>query len=200
MARVDQLSDAWEGVLGAREGPVEHRIFVNCWTAQDSESHAMWRIFCQSSEGVAIQTTLSKLKSSVEHFPVLPVKYVTTRPPRGGALPPLELATRKRKPFQYEKEHRIVHVPASAARGARFAPPPDDANHEGSALIVTELYGFPLSWDPDKWVETVLIHPGADFTFHYVVKAVVDALAPTLSNRIRRSGMAARPPKVTRIE
>ena len=34
MSRVDQLGDAWEGVLGASDGPVERRIFVNCWTAK----------------------------------------------------------------------------------------------------------------------------------------------------------------------
>jgi hypothetical protein len=41
----------------------------------------------------------------------------------------------------------------------------------------------------------VLIHPGVDYTFRYVVEAVIEALAPRLKSRIRLSGMAARPPK-----
>src|SRR6267142_1602388 len=104
MSRVDQLGDAWEGVLGAGDGPVERRNVVNCWTAQNSESHAMWSIYCDSKEGVAIQTTLSKLRSSVGRFPVLPVKYVNSGSFSGSEITPLELAVRKRKPFQYEKE------------------------------------------------------------------------------------------------
>jgi hypothetical protein len=198
MSRVDQLDDAWEGVLGAGDGPIERRIFVNCWTAQNSESHAMWSIYCTSKEGVAIQTTLSTLKRSVERFPVLPVKYVDPASISETEITPLELAVRKRRPFQYEKERRIVHVPDKPRRTA--APPPspegdDEADEQGDIVIVTELYGFPLAWDPEKWLEAVLIHPGADHTFRYAVDAVVEALAPSLKNRIRSSGMARRPPK-----
>lgn len=195
MSRVDQLGDAWEGVLGAGDGPVERRIFVNCWTAQNSESHAMWSIYCNSKEGVAIQTTLSKLRSSVGRFPVLPVKYVNSGSLGGSEITPLELAVRKRKPFQYEKERRIVHVPDKPRR-MPISPPVDDANDQGGVLVVTELYGFPLPWDPEKWLEAVLIHPGADYTFRYALEAVVEALAPNLKGRIRLSRMAARPPKI----
>ena len=85
MCRVDQLDDAWEGVLGAeRQAATEglrRRIFVNCWTASNSESHAMWSIYCSSKEGVAVQTTLSKLRTSVasvSQLKVLPVTYVNS--------------------------------------------------------------------------------------------------------------------------
>ena len=199
MSRVDQLDDAWEGVLGAGEGPVERRIFVNCWTAQNSESHAMWSIYCTSKEGVAIQTTLSKLKTSVVRFPVLPVKYVDPGSISGTEITPRELAVRKRRPFQYEKERRIVHVPDKPWRKP-VSSSVEDTDDQGGVLVVTELYGFPLAWDPEKWLETVLIHPGADYTFRYAVEAVVEALAPSLKSRIRWSGMAARPPKLPRKE
>ena len=77
-----------------------------------------------------------------------------------------------------------------------ISPPVDDANDQGGVLVVTELYGFPLPWDPEKWLEAVLLHPGADYTFRYALEAVVEALAPNLKGRIRLSGMAARPPKI----
>jgi hypothetical protein len=34
------------------------RTFVNCWTASNGESHAMWSVYCGSKDGVAVQTTL----------------------------------------------------------------------------------------------------------------------------------------------
>ena len=37
-------------------------LFVTCWNASEHESHALWRIYCSTSEGVAIQTTLDRLK------------------------------------------------------------------------------------------------------------------------------------------
>jgi hypothetical protein len=57
------------------------------------------------------------------------------------------------------------------------------------------LYGFPLAWDPEDWLESVLIHPGADYTFRHALEAAVEALAPGLKDRIHLSGMAKRPPK-----
>jgi hypothetical protein len=29
--------------------------FVSCWSAQEHESHALWRVFCPSVEGAAIR-------------------------------------------------------------------------------------------------------------------------------------------------
>jgi hypothetical protein len=49
--------------------------YVNCWSASDHESHALWRIFCGPSEGVAIQTTLGKLRRTLDNIPVHPVVY-----------------------------------------------------------------------------------------------------------------------------
>jgi hypothetical protein len=201
MSRVDQLNDAWEGVLGAGEAPVDRRIFVNCWTAQNSESHAMWSIYCSSREGVAVQTTLSKLRTSVGQFPVLPVKYVNARPLSESEISPVELAVRKRKPFAYEKERRIVSVPSDKKRRSlttSFSEPLPKDFDAGPQLIVTEVYGFPLRWDPEEWLEAVLIHPGADHGFRYALESVVRALAPSLKRRIHLSGMATRPPRVVR--
>src|SRR5262245_28112928 len=40
--------------------------FVNCWSASEHESNALWRIYCPTTEGVAIQTTLDRLNNSVK--------------------------------------------------------------------------------------------------------------------------------------
>ena len=71
------------------------RFFVNCWRASKSESHAMWSIYCSSKEGVAIQTTLSKLQESVGDLEIVPVKYLefgSGRNPSGTI--PRDLVTR----------------------------------------------------------------------------------------------------------
>src|ERR1700679_4256934 len=89
LSRVDLLGDDWEMRLAGEqlahviathpptplgtvaEDPMERarRIirsgrltaFVNCWSAQAHESHALWRVFCPSAEGVAIRSTLERL-------------------------------------------------------------------------------------------------------------------------------------------
>jgi hypothetical protein len=40
-------------------------LFVNCWHSGNSESEAMWRLYCPDNSGVAIQTTYQKLVQSI---------------------------------------------------------------------------------------------------------------------------------------
>ena len=53
MQRSERINKLWR-----------QRTFVSCWNASDHESHALWRIYCGSSDGVALQTTFGKLRPS----------------------------------------------------------------------------------------------------------------------------------------
>ena len=131
LSNIELLDDKWEGMLGGSQlnAILNNRpssltaedalkqikkivtnqrklTFVNCWTASEHKSHALWRIFCPSSEGVVIQTTLARLRKSVG-VPVLEVTYgeydssdVTTDVSK--------LVTQKRPMFAYEQEVRVV--------------------------------------------------------------------------------------------
>jgi hypothetical protein len=111
------------------------QTFINCWRASDHESHALWRIYCSSSEGVALQTTLAKLQASVSNLPVYPVTYSI---PGSSKRTPnhTDLVTKKRPMFAYEQEVRIV----------RFI----DDGHPAS-----EIAGYGLAWDPGEYVESI---------------------------------------------
>src|SRR5882724_2453257 len=92
LSRADLLGDPWEIALAGKQlehvvryhpiSPITEPVrpegamdrsrrviklwrqntFVSCWCCLDHESHALWRIYCASAEGVAIQTTLAKLE------------------------------------------------------------------------------------------------------------------------------------------
>jgi hypothetical protein len=100
--------------------------FVNCWNFSDHESRALWRIYRGSADGVAIQTTFGKLRQSVGELPVYKVTYDI--PGSRGQTPDLiDLVTKKRPMFAYEREARIVrHAPnelsANQETPARSAP------------------------------------------------------------------------------
>lgn len=113
LARADLLGDPWEMALTddqiefltrrqppwpiplANEGETaEQRFawvmplwrrstFVNCCSKLEHESHALWRIYCKSVEGVAVQTTLSKLEDSVGGLTVCAVTYADPARPSG---------------------------------------------------------------------------------------------------------------------
>ena len=49
-----------------KDRPKQRRIlrattYVSCWTVRESESEALWQLYCGNQDGVAIQTTYSNL-------------------------------------------------------------------------------------------------------------------------------------------
>jgi hypothetical protein len=156
------------------------QTFINCWTASEHESHALWRIYCPSTEGVAIQTTLERLKMSVP-LPVLEVTYESHE--LDEATPDISrIVAQKRPMFAYEQEVRVVLVRDL-----------DDPQHPERTTI-----GAGIDWDPELHVENIWIHPDAPFWFMETVTETVRQLAPMLSlegvPRVWWSKMSSSPP------
>jgi hypothetical protein len=149
------------------------RTFVSCWTAQPQESHALWRIYCGATEGVAIQATLARLKLSTSGIPVERMIYrdPETRPINEN-IALTELAIEKRPMFAYEHEVRIIFKAP--------APSPD--------------HGHLPAFNPETTIENVFVHPDADASFLATVQSIVGRYAPALSNYVKCSAMKARPP------
>ena len=202
---IDLLDDKWEGMIDtprlnsiinnrpenlSAEDVIDQtaswieeqrkRIYINCWSASEHESHALWRIFCPSSESVAIQTTLERLKKSIG-LPVLEVSYSQHEVSSGLPSVP-ELATQKRPMFAYEQEVRIV-----------LARDFSDKKHPDSKTI-----GAAVDWDPELHLEYIWIHPDAPFWFAEIVTETVRQMAPKLCEngfpRVPWSKMNSSPP------
>lgn len=156
------------------------QTFINCWTACEHESHALWRIYCPSAEGVAIQTTLKRLRESVG-LPILEVSY---GPPEADSIATTAetLAAQKRPMFAYEQEIRIVLVKDL-----------DDPDHPERRTI-----GAGLAWDPELHLENIWVHPEAPFWYMETVTETVRRLAPRLAHEgtplVPWSSMNSSPP------
>lgn len=141
------------------------QTFVNCWTASEHESHALWRIYCPSSESVAIQTTFERLKNSIG-LPILEVSYETPDV-KHSMLNVKNLVAQKRPMYKYEQEVRIVLV-------ENFTDP----KHPDRKTI-----GAGVDWDPEMHLENIWVHPEAPFWFIETVTEIVQLLAPKLSRQ-----------------
>jgi hypothetical protein len=203
LSRADRLGDPWEISLAGsqledvisrhpitpigekrRETAMERseriirlwrqNAFISCWSASEHESHALWRIYCGSADGVAIQTTFARLRESIGELLLCEVAYET---PGARRQTPtlLDLVTKKRPMFAYEQEVRVVK----------------DATDEVSK---NELLGYPLDWNPETIVESIRVHPETDFSFMETVTETVGHYAPALKDSIVWSAMRERPP------
>ncbi len=89
-------------------------IAVNCWHLNENESMAMWKIYAGVKKGIAIQTTVGKLKVAFNRFRdsvrIGEISY-TDEPiehPTGWSVDKFVSCMTKRKCFEYEKELRAL--------------------------------------------------------------------------------------------
>ena len=72
-------SDAIQGFLRAMKSS-QGLYGINCWHENDVESVAMWKLYTKGKDGVAVQTTVGRLKQCLAHEPrsiyIASVKYL----------------------------------------------------------------------------------------------------------------------------
>jgi hypothetical protein len=106
---------------------------VSCWIANQHESIAMWKSYLSGDDGIAIQTTASRLKQSLEKggidqgslFSGLVNYSFGTPPPHGDREGRgLDLIFHKREIFNYEHEYRMIisiaSVEAVSLKGGKY--------------------------------------------------------------------------------
>lgn len=113
-----QLKDTRPNMRRIVYEQISKTIYVNCWHINDFESAAMWKLYLKSNEGIAIQTTVDRLRSC---FPaeesrqislgmVRYIDYDTEYIPEGNVL---LLSMHKLRSYEHERELRAVTMHAS---------------------------------------------------------------------------------------
>jgi hypothetical protein len=96
------------------------RFGVNCWHMSEYESEAMWRLYSASGQGIAIESTMGRLRESIldkNGLVVDSVRYVDFD------KDPIEKGYRnyglflKRKSFEHEKEVRATVLLPEEGKG-----------------------------------------------------------------------------------
>jgi len=88
---------------------VREWTYVNCWHANEFESAAMWKLYAQINEAVAIETDYQTLSNALPPRAFLGlvnyIDYETEWLPEGNIFYP---SVHKRKSFEHEREVRAV--------------------------------------------------------------------------------------------
>lgn len=155
-------------------------LYVNCWHLGNTESEAMWRLYCPNDGGVAIQTTYEKLVASVENDrfcyigAVTYIDYESQGFPLNNFFYPV---MHKRASFAHEQEVRLVKTLSEY-----WGTP----GRESPA-------GVTIDWAPEATVEAIYVNPYAPEFYHDVVCSIVRRVAPVLEQQVRWSQMRAAP-------
>lgn len=166
--------------LGRFSRWVRQWTLVQCWHMNDGESAAMWKLYAQSNEAVAIQSSYAKL---VEVLPedvfvgrVAYIDYEKDWLPEGNTFYPF---LHKRKSFEHESEVRAIKQELPSEDDKLLA---DATNREP---------GLRVSVDVAQLVERVLVAPTAPDWFLEIVVGVTRKYG--FGFPVVRSSLAAEP-------
>jgi len=179
MSRSDKFEDQYEGTFSeptyeeikklAIDNPEflnyykthREKVVVSSWHINEYESFAMWQIFTQNSEGLAIQSTLGRLQKALlpeQNFKqyIGEVNYIDYKKeyiPFDDMFFPFLF---KRKSFQYEGEVRII----------------SDISEEN--IKIND--GLKIDIDIKELIEKIYIHPKSENWYKNLVIQLVKQL------------------------
>lgn len=137
-------------------------IAINCWHMNDHESEAMWKLYLQSNEGIAIQSKYSLLKGSFDDTGISihigQIKYIDYKTEEfalGNGFNPL---LHKRKSFEHEKELRALMW---------------DKELENQNVVDLSLGGMKVPVKLSILIEKVYISPQSPAWFFDLVNTVI---------------------------
>jgi hypothetical protein len=179
MSRSDKFEDQYEGTFSeptyeeikklSIDNPdflqfyKTHReqVAISSWHINEYESFAMWQIFTQNSEGIAIQSTLGRLQNALTPETnykqyIGEVNYIDYKKeyiPFDNMFFPFLF---KRKSFQYEREVRIIS--------------------DVSKSKITLNDGLKINVDLGQLIERIYIHPKSENWYKNLVIELVKQL------------------------
>jgi hypothetical protein len=166
----DQIPGLVQRLLGALGGS-RRFMYVNCWHLSEYESAAMWRVYLNTVEGVAIKTAIRYLVDSVHSAPhrifigaVAYRDYDTETIREGDIFSPV---THKRRMFEYEKEVRAIYWDLGEPR------PPDRPQNITNADELDSVHGIRVPVDLSSLVQEVYVAPRSQAWFRDLVVAVM---------------------------
>jgi len=148
--------------------------FINCWAKNRNESYALWKIYLRgSSSGVAIKTTVGKLKKSLESQPgnfdfyIGDVKYNS----KNLNFPPTqhELTLIKKPFYEFENEVRVFF---------------DFDEIEKRKMLTSGTSGFALDIDIAELVDSIYISPFSGNWFEQPFKEMLNKIDRNLAKKI----------------
>ena len=156
---------------------IKDGIYINCWHMNDHESAAMWKLYAQYNQGIAIQSMYERWTESFSLTPipiycgVVNYKDYDNDPYKNNLLGEIFLPfTTKRKSFEYEQEIRAI-ISYNTLPNQSVCQPQNS--------------GVKVQVNLEKLIENIYVSPNCQTWFTSLVQNVVDKSG--LKNIVRNS-------------
>lgn len=155
--------------------------FFNCWSAEDEESYALWKIYLGGQKlGFSVKSTVGRLVDSIdkgkdefsEDYFIGRVRYSEELP--DDSKHRLLALTRKMPFYRYENEIRLIILNYPLSGGGTTTPYPLDV-------------GRYVNVDTHELIEKAYLSPFAPKWFFSTIDSVVSIIDPVIRERFADS-------------
>lgn len=167
--------------LGARDS-----MYLNCWTADDYENLALWRLYCEGSYGIAIKTTWERMvaglnaSSSTHNIIGGGVHYLDRSQFNTALGNTFNPYVQKSPHFQFEREVRFLFYDIS-----------HQLVRDGSSQRIDQSkptpIGAAIQIDLEAVIDEIVVSPGSPPWFEATVKTLLASMK--LRVDVRRSSI-----------
>ena len=161
-------------------------LLVNCWHINKHESEAVWKLYAQGGSGIAIRSTVERLKASLrcdERVYIGAVSYLDYTNATFPSTDIFHACMSKRKSFEHERELRAVIFDQE-----RFAGP---SGTYPIPLDKQKSFGILAAVNLDQLMEEVRVHPAAPSHFQKSVQSLCEKYG--LKGEVMASELDAEP-------
>lgn len=154
-------------ILDTSEQMAQHVAYVSCWNISEFESAALWSVYAQESEGIAIRSTVGRIRAALRDSErEVMLGRVQYRIGTSDHVHPdniFRLVYSKRASFSFENELRacVAAFPVSATDSAFV----DECRKNPPGLL--------LKCDIGQLIQTVHVAPFSPAWFHGLVEQLV---------------------------
>jgi len=219
LARADSFPDIFEGeyisqvyefcrslfspIEGESQNPIENlrenverckgNTFISCWSLDEFESDALWKLYGNGNGSIAIKTTVKKFKKvalgadnvflGLAKGNLLKIEYIDHQKPNedlfkelsGNELAPL---TKKNMGFAFEKEARLIidflHHPVSFYQDQDQDQDQDHCKCKYKYVLGEKIKSLHLPICLSSLIEEIIISPYESEEFYNLIKKVVE--------------------------
>lgn len=164
--------------------------YVSCWRSGESESEAMWRLYCPAgTAGVAIVLPYDRLCDSLsdDRLHIGMVQYVDLDEQIvrwGNAMNALMC---KRREFEHEHEVRVVRL------AFEFSEFYQDGTMSLSRGAPDRPRYLSVPWNVEEHIQQIVVSPYSSPWHPELIADLLGKLAPALKSRVSPSRMGAEP-------
>lgn len=163
-ARHEKNSDDLKRYLQGWVDTIREAVGVSCWRLSEHESHAMWKIFLNSNEGVAIKTSITSLTNGLgktrdkQQLMIGKVQYINYQIDKIPIDNIMNSLFYKNIYFEHEKELRVIVYEQNE----------EDLTDFGISLKKVSS-GILVEFNYKEIIEEILISPYAPSWFYDLV-------------------------------